>query len=117
MDRSLAGIGPLWIHGIQIFFQLDQDVTVGSQQTQLSDCVLIRSHVSVPLENTLITISLVEARVVSPITADNVIPDVESSATGNNRTTEAGSQAAATVQTQTVTPGAAPGVAPSVVAA
>ena len=68
-------------------------------------------------ENTLITISLVEARVVSPITADNVIPDVESSATGNNRITEAGSQAAATVQTQTVTPGAAPGVAPSVVAA
>ncbi len=67
-------------------------------------------------ENTLITISLVEARVVSPVTADNVIPDVESSATGNNRTTEAGNQAAATVQTQTVTPGATPGAAPSVVA-
>lgn len=67
-------------------------------------------------ENTLITISLVEARIVSPLTAGGVVPDVGASATGNNSITQAGSQAAPTVQTQSTTPGAAPGAAPSVVA-
>ena len=64
-------------------------------------------------ENTLITVALVEARIVSPLTANEVIPDVSASATGNNATTQAGSQAAPTVQTQTLVPGAAPGLPPT----
>jgi hypothetical protein len=64
-------------------------------------------------ENTLITVALVEARIVSPLTANEVIADVAASATGNNSTTQAGSQAAPTVQTQTLVPGAAPGLPPT----
>lgn len=64
-------------------------------------------------ENTLITVALVEARIVSPLTANEVIPDVAASATGNNATTQAGSQAAPTVQTQTLVPGAVPGLPPT----
>jgi len=66
-------------------------------------------------ENTLVTISLVEARVVSPQSAAAVVPDEAASLTGNNSITKAGSQAAPPVETQTVTPGAAPGLAPFVV--
>lgn len=64
-------------------------------------------------ENTLITVALVEARIVSPLTANEVIADVAASATGNNATTQAGSQAAPTVQTQILIPGAAPGIPPT----
>jgi len=67
-------------------------------------------------ENTLVTISLVEARVVSPQSAAAVVPDVAASFTGNNSITKAGSQAAPLVETQSVTPESAPGVAPLVVA-
>lgn len=61
-------------------------------------------------ENTLITVSLVEARIVSPLTANDVIPDTAASATGNNATTQAGSQSAPVVGTQVLGPPPAPGV-------
>jgi len=52
-------------------------------------------------DNSLVTISLVEARIVSPLVALAIAPDVAASATGNNAATQAG--------TQTTTPVAAPG--------
>ncbi len=54
-------------------------------------------------DNTLVTITIVEARIVSPLTGATV-PDVAGSATGNNAPTGAGAQAPTPVQTQSVTP-------------
>jgi hypothetical protein len=65
-------------------------------------------------ENTLITVSLVEARIVSPLTATETIPDDAASATGNNRTTQAGSQSAPPVETQVLGPPGAPGLPPPI---
>lgn len=66
-------------------------------------------------ENTLVTITFKEARIVSPLGADAVLPDVASSFTGNNQITGFGTQAPSTITTQSVTPSGIPGVAPSVV--
>ena len=44
-------------------------------------------------DNSIVSISVKEARIVSPLTADRVVPDLAASATGNNRVTDAGSQA------------------------
>lgn len=62
-------------------------------------------------ENTIVTISIVEARIVNPLSAESVVPDTAASATGNNATTALGNQAAPVVQTQTVTPPPAFGAA------
>jgi hypothetical protein len=51
----------------------------------------------------LVTISIVEARIVSPLTGA-LVPDVAGSATGNNDIASAGAQAPTPVQTQTVIP-------------
>jgi hypothetical protein len=66
-------------------------------------------------ENTLVTVSLVEARVVNPLSADAAVPDVAGSNTGNNATVAAGAQSPLPVQTQTVTPPPVFGAAPNVV--
>lgn len=66
-------------------------------------------------ENTLVTISLVEARIVSPFSASSSVPDVAGSNTGNNAIAGAGSQAAAPVLTQSIIPGPVFGAAPFVV--
>ncbi len=66
-------------------------------------------------ENTLLTIGFVEARIVNPLSADAAVPDVAGSFTGNNATAPAGAQAPLPVVTQSIIPGTAPGVAPTVV--
>ena len=68
-------------------------------------------------DNTLVTITIVEARIVNPLLAEAVVPDVGSSYTRNNAVTSAGAQAGATVETQSVTQSATAGVAPTVVPA
>ncbi len=66
-------------------------------------------------ENTEVSISLVEARIVNPLAADSAIPDVEASATGNNVLAAVGPQGGAPVTTQSVTNSPVAGVAPTVV--
>lgn len=76
---------------------------------------IVRSWAPEQGENTLLTIALVEARVVNPLSADAAVPDVAGMFTGNNATAGAGSQAPVPVQTQSFVPGAAFGAAPQVV--
>ena len=66
-------------------------------------------------ENTLVTINFREARIVSPLGANAVLPDVAASFTGNNAVSGLGAQAPSTVGTQTVGASGVPGVAPFVV--
>jgi hypothetical protein len=66
-------------------------------------------------ENTILTVTLVEARIVNPLTADVAVPDVAGSFTGNNATSPAGTQAAAPVTTQTVIPSSSFGLPPTVI--
>ena len=68
-------------------------------------------------DNTLVTVSVVEARIVNPLMADSVIQDVESSLTGNNSVTEAGTQSALPVEVQEIFQPDVTGVAPKVVPA
>ena len=67
-------------------------------------------------ENTIVSISLVEARIVNPLSAESEVPDVAASNTGNNSATATGNQIGREIITQSVTPppvgGAAPGVIP-----
>lgn len=67
-------------------------------------------------ENTIVSVSLVEARIVNPLIASSNVPDVEASATGNNGVKSVGAQSAAPVQTQGVTNSVSLGVAPQVTA-
>ncbi len=62
-------------------------------------------------ENTIVTISLVEARIVNPLSAESVVPDVAASETGNNSATSIGNQIAQEVITQEITPPPAFGAA------
>jgi hypothetical protein len=66
-------------------------------------------------DNTFVTVTVVEARIVNPLIADAVIPDVENSATGNNSVTEAGSQSPTEVVSPEVQQGATVGVSPTVI--
>jgi hypothetical protein len=66
-------------------------------------------------ENTLVTVSLVEARIVNPLSADAAVPDVAGSNTGNNAVVGAGAQSPAPVVTQSIIPGPVFGAAPNVV--
>jgi hypothetical protein len=66
-------------------------------------------------ENTIVTVSLLEARIVNPLTAQAIVPDVASSFTGNNQKTGAGSQSGTPLETQDVQAPVAPGGAPNVV--
>lgn len=65
-------------------------------------------------ENTIVTIGLVEARIVNPLSAEQVVPDVETLVTGNNAQQGAGAQSPAPVDTQTVTEPLVQGQAPLV---
>lgn len=65
-------------------------------------------------DNMLVTISIVEARIVSPLTG-TIVPDVAGSTTGNNAVASVGAQAPAPVTTQLVTPPAVPGLSPTVI--
>jgi hypothetical protein len=65
-------------------------------------------------DNTQISVSLVEARIVNPLLGDAATPDVEASATGNNAPKPAGAQGGKPVQTQSVTNSVTLGVAPQV---
>lgn len=66
-------------------------------------------------ENTIVTVSVVEARIVNPLTAFDSVPDVAGSFTGNNEISPQGAQAPAPVVTQQVTPPQVFGAAPNVV--
>jgi hypothetical protein len=66
-------------------------------------------------ENTVVTILFKEQRIVSPLGANAVLPDVAASFTGNNAVSGFGTQAPSTVGTQTVGASGVPGVAPFVV--
>lgn len=66
-------------------------------------------------DNSLVTVTVVEARIVNPLIAASVVPDVEASFTGNNSVTQAGAQSPAPVQTQSVTQSGTVGVAPGVI--
>ena len=66
-------------------------------------------------ENSLVSVSFVEARIISPLAPGELFPDVAALNTGNVSTTAQGGQAAPVVQTQTVTPPQAFGAAPNVV--
>jgi hypothetical protein len=64
-------------------------------------------------DNTIITVSLVEARIVNPLIGlDAALPDVEASATGNNALASAGAQGGSQVGTQSVNNSVSLGVAP-----
>jgi hypothetical protein len=65
-------------------------------------------------DNMLVTISIVEARIVSPLTGA-LVPDVAGSATGNNDVASAGAQAPTPVQTQAVIPPTSFGLPPTVI--
>ena len=65
-------------------------------------------------QSTIITVSLKEARIVSPITIDSVAPDFAGQIPGNNTATGGGQQAGSAVVTQTVQPSGTPGVPPVV---
>ena len=67
-------------------------------------------------ENTIVSISLKEARIVDPLTANSILQDVANSFTGNNARNPAGGQSGTAIATQTVTEPAAFGAAPIVVA-
>lgn len=67
-------------------------------------------------ESLIVTLQLVEARLVSPITAP-VAQDYPAQAPGNNAATGGGQQSSKVVETQTPTPPTAPGNAPGVRAA
>ena len=54
-------------------------------------------------DNTVLTISLVEARIVNPLIGLTAKPDLEASATGNNAPASAGAQGGSPVETQSVT--------------
>ncbi len=66
-------------------------------------------------EMTQVTFSLVEARIVNPLAANEAIPDVANSATGNNEIAAQGRQAVKNITTQTVTPPGAYGLPPTVI--
>lgn len=63
--------------------------------------------------NSSVSVSVVEARIVSPLRADAVVPDVASSLTGNNRKTSVGSQSTQSVETSQLQTSTTTGVAPS----
>lgn len=63
-------------------------------------------------ESIVVSISVREARLVSPITGDVVAPDFPSQAPGNNASTGGGTQAPSTVPSS-ATPSTTPGVSPS----
>lgn len=66
-------------------------------------------------DNTIVTVTLVEARIVNPlIGVEAAVPDVASMATGNNAVAAAGAQGGAPVGTQSVQNSVTFGVAPSV---
>lgn len=65
-------------------------------------------------DNTIISISLVEARLVNPVDLAPAVADLEASATGNNAAVAAGAQAGTPVSTQSVTPGATFNSAPTI---
>lgn len=54
-------------------------------------------------DNTVLTISLVEARIVNPLIGVSTDPDLAASATGNNAPANAGAQGGTPVETQSVT--------------
>lgn len=63
-------------------------------------------------DNTIVTVSLVEARIVNPLIGDSAVPDVEASATGNNAVVGASAQGGTPVETQSVTNSNVLGLAP-----
>jgi len=66
-------------------------------------------------ENTIVSVALVEARIVAPRFGPGQVLDVANSLTGNNSKSSAGAQSGQPVQTQSVTNSSTPGVAPQVV--
>lgn len=66
-------------------------------------------------DNTILAVTVVEARIVNPLSAEAVLPDLAGSFTGNNDSTGAGAQSPQAVQTQSITPPAVQGQAPLVV--
>jgi hypothetical protein len=64
-------------------------------------------------ENTVVRVELIEARIVTPLTSNAVLPDVAASATGNNVPSSAGNQSGAPIETMDVRPPEAFGAAPS----
>ncbi len=67
--------------------------------------------------NTIVSVTLIEARIVNPLNAKAQVPDIANSFTGNNALSAAGAQAGTPIETQSVTNGPAPGVAPQVIGA
>lgn len=65
-------------------------------------------------ENTQVSVTLVEARIVDPFTAGSLIPDVAASHTGNNAANAAGGQSGTPINAGNVAGPPAPGAAPSV---
>lgn len=63
-------------------------------------------------QSTIVTVTLREARIVSPITADAIAPDFGVQVPGNNQATGGGQQSGTPVLTQTVQPSGTPGVPP-----
>lgn len=64
-------------------------------------------------ENTVVRVELIEARIVTPLTSNAVLPDVAASATGNNVPSSAGNQSGTPIETMDVRPPEAFGAAPS----
>jgi len=63
-------------------------------------------------ELTLVTLSFVEARIVSPLTGEQLAPDYPSMVPGNNQTTNGGQQSTTQADTQTATVSPTTGVSP-----
>lgn len=68
-------------------------------------------------DNTIVSVSLIEARIVNPLIADSAKPDVEASLTGNNKDVPAGAQGGTPVETQSIQNALVQGVAPGVIGA
>jgi hypothetical protein len=66
-------------------------------------------------DNTLVTISIVEARIVNPLLAASLLQDVAASNTGNNSVTSAGAQSPVEIVSPEVQQGATVGVSPTVI--
>lgn len=65
-------------------------------------------------DNTIVSVTLVEARIVNPLLGDSATPDVEASATGNNATKGAGAQGGSPVETQSISNSTVTGIPPTI---
>ena len=106
------------VSNLEVIADKREPILLVSPRVSMAKCFIesiIRSWSPDLGDNTNLTITLVEARIVNPLTAEATVPDVAGSFTGNNAAAAVGTQAAAPVTTQAVTPAASFGLPPGMV--